>query len=93
VDGKMTAIRQEIQGYINELRDEDLRTVLRPLCLRLLYGRKPIPDIDEPLAIETDLTDEEKAIVAQGKRERAEHPESYISLTEYINSRDGAADV
>jgi predicted RNase H-like HicB family nuclease len=81
----------------------DMRSITRAVTqcsvkpLALTTGRrkggKPIPDMDEPLAIETDLTDEEKAIVAQGKRERAEHPESYISLTEYINSRDGAADV
>ena len=83
----MTALRKEILGYIDAMKDEDLEKVMRPLCLRLLYGGKA--DTDEPLAIETDLTDEEKGIVAQGRRERAEHPESYISLDDYIREREG----
>jgi hypothetical protein len=30
--------------------------------------------------IETDLTDEEKAMIAAGRKEYEEHPESYVTL-------------
>jgi hypothetical protein len=52
----------------NELKLE----ALRPL-LRLLIN-------DDPLIIETDLTDEEKAIVKEGRKEYELHPESFTPL-------------
>jgi len=36
------------------------------------------------LVIETDLTAEEKAVVAEGRRLRAESPDEYISLDHYL---------
>jgi hypothetical protein len=67
----MTAVRQEVLGYIDELPDAKLET-LRPL-LKLLAE-------DGPLVIETDLTDEEKAHIAAGMKEYDEQPESFIPL-------------
>ena len=84
----MTTVREEIQNYVAVMQEEDL-VALRPLCLRLLYGGKVEIDIDnEPLVIETDLTDEEKAIIQRGRVKRAAHPESYISLDDYIRQRE-----
>jgi hypothetical protein len=39
---------------------------------------------DEPLVIETALTAEEKADIAEGRRLRKEHPEECISLDDYL---------
>ena len=43
---------------------------------------EPIFDvlIDDETIIETDLTDEELAIIAEGDRHYKEHPEDFISL-------------
>jgi len=68
------------------MRDEDLETVMRPLCLQLLYGGKA--DEEEPLVIEADLTEEEKEIITQGRSERESYPESYMSLDDYIRKRE-----
>jgi hypothetical protein len=37
---------------------------------------------EEPLVFETDLTDEEKAIVEKGRRERVECPKSFAPWAE-----------
>ena len=55
----MSPIRQEIQGYIGLLPDYQLEA-LRPL-LALLLTETPV--------VETDLTDEEKAIILEGRAE------------------------
>jgi len=55
----MTAIRQEILDYINDIPDNKLEA-LKPL-LTLLVDDMPI--------IETNLTDEEKAIIRKGREE------------------------
>ena len=68
----MTAIRQEVLDCINELPDVKLEA-LRPL-LRLLV-------INEPLIIETDLTEEEKASIAEGRMEYAANPQSFKPLS------------
>ena len=57
----MSPIRQEVQGYINLLPEFQLE-VLRPLLALLLT--------DTPI-VETDLTDEEKAIILEGRAEYA----------------------
>jgi hypothetical protein len=67
----MSPLKQEILDYIDELPETKLEA-LRPL-LRVLAS-------DDALVIETNLTDEEKAIVAEGRREYAEHPESFTPL-------------
>ena len=66
----MTTIRQEVLNCINDLSDAKLEA-LRPL-LRLL--------VDEPLIIETDLTEEEKASIEEERREYAANPQSFKPL-------------
>jgi hypothetical protein len=64
------AIRQELHSYIDKLPERDL------------YALKPILSIlAEPAYIlETNLTEEEKAIIAEGDREFEEHPENFTAL-------------
>jgi len=57
----MSPIRNEIQVYINMLPDFQLEA-LRPI-LALLINDTPV--------VETDLTEEEKAIILQGRDEYA----------------------
>jgi hypothetical protein len=67
-------IRQELHTYIDVISD------------RNLYALKPILSIlaEPPYILETNLTDEERAIIAEGDREFEEHPENFVSL-ESIN--------
>jgi hypothetical protein len=65
-----TALRQELHAAIDTMPERNL-AALKPL-FTVLAG---------PLyTIETDLTDEEKAMIAAGRKEYAEHPESYVTL-------------
>jgi hypothetical protein len=66
----MTA-RQELLEYINEMPDDELEA-LRPL-FRLIRS-------SEPLVVETDLTDSEKKIIADGRAEYQRHPERAVPL-------------
>jgi len=66
----MSEIRAEVQGYIDNMSDYEL-TAIRPI-LSLL--------VDEPLVIETDLTEEEKEIIRQGREEYKKG--GYVSLKE-----------
>ena len=56
---KMTAIRREILECINELPDSKLEA-LKPILTLL---------VDDTVRIETDLTEDEKQIIAQGREE------------------------
>ena len=55
----MSELRKEVQDCIDRLPDSKLEA-LRPL-LRLLT--------DDEIAVETDLTDEEKEIIRAGRKE------------------------
>ena len=66
----MTALRKEVLNYINELPDSKLEA-LRPILTLL---------VDETVRIETDLTDEEKDIIAKGRAEYSEG--NFISLND-----------
>jgi len=66
----MATVRQELHNYIDAIPERNLG-LLRPL---LSYFA------DEPLIIETDLTDEERAVIAEGRRRYREHPEDFIPL-------------
>ena len=55
----MTAIRREILECINELPDSKLEA-LKPILTLL---------VDNTIRIETDLTEDEKQIIAQGREE------------------------
>jgi len=63
-----TAIRQELKSFIDVIPDHSLYA-LKPLLLVLAET--------EPLVIETDLTDEEIAMIDEGRRNRKEHPENF----------------
>jgi len=68
----MSPIRQEVQGYIDILPDLQLEA-LRPILTLLA---------NEPFIIETDLTEEEKEIIRQGRKEAAKG--GFISLESII---------
>jgi hypothetical protein len=42
---------------------------------------------EEPLIIETDLTDEERELIQNDKLEYKNHPENFVNLTEIIAQR------
>lgn len=56
---KVSELRKEIHGYIDVLSDSRLEA-LRPILTLL---------VDNTLTIETDLTDEEREIIARGNEE------------------------
>jgi len=66
----VSAIKKEIQEYINVLPDNALMA-LKPI-LTLLIAEEPI--------VETDLTEEEKAIILRGREEYSKG--GYIPLDE-----------
>jgi hypothetical protein len=72
MDTTPTAIRGELKGYIDTIPDYNLE-VVRPILSFLAKT----PAADDPLVIETDLTTEEKNIIAAGRKERKEHPENF----------------
>ena len=55
----MTAIRKEILNYIDEISDSKLEA-LQPILMLLA---------DDSVQIETNLTDEERAVIAEGRQE------------------------
>jgi hypothetical protein len=65
-----TAVRGELKGYIDAIPDSNLEMV-RPILSFLAK-------INEPFVIETDLTEDEKAIIAEGRKNRKERPETFI---------------
>ena len=68
----MSALRQEIQDYIDIMPDNKLEA-LKPLLIMLSAD-------EESFIIETDLTDEEREIIAQGRDRYARDPGSFVSL-------------
>ena len=63
-------IREEIQGYINDISESKL-LALKPLLASL---------VDETVKIEYDLTMEEKALIVKGMEEYRNNPKSFVSL-------------
>ena len=55
----MTAIRKKVMGYVEELPDSRLEALMPILTLLL----------EDTITIETDLSDDEKDIVRQGRAE------------------------
>jgi hypothetical protein len=71
----IATIRQEMHGFIDIMPE------------RKLYALKSLFEVlndDEPLIIETDLTDEERAIIAEGEAEYERDPSSFTSLRDYL---------
>lgn len=64
----MSAIRQEILEYINELPDIKLEAI-KPILAIL---------VDNNITVETDLTDEEKDVIKRGRKEYEN--ENFVSL-------------
>lgn len=64
----MSAIRQEILEYINELPDIKLEAI-KPILAIL---------VDNNITVETDLTDEEKDVIKRGRKEYEK--ENFLSL-------------
>ena len=61
---------------------KELHTLIDTLPIRKLNALRPLFDvlIDDETIIETDLTDEELAIIAEGDKHYKEHPEDFIPL-------------
>jgi len=64
------ALRQEIHAVIDTLSERNL-FALRPLLTILA---------EDPVVIETDLTSEEHALIAEGVKRYRERPEEFVSL-------------
>jgi hypothetical protein len=65
-----TAVRKKLHTFIDALPDYSLPAI-EPLLSYLA---------DEAPVIETDLTDEELLIIAEGDRRFKEHPEEFVPL-------------
>jgi hypothetical protein len=66
----IVAVRQELHSLIDALPERNLYA-LKPLLSILVHDR---------VIIETDLTAEEKEIIAKGREHYREHPEDFVSL-------------
>ena len=71
----MSPIRQEVQSYINLLPDAQLEVIKSLLALLIT---------NEPLTVETDLTDEEKQWVREGREEYAKG--NYVPLQDVLGA-------
>jgi hypothetical protein len=70
-------IRREIHGLIDTMPERSLN-VLRPL-LDFLVDNGADDDV---------LSDEERELLEECRRDRQEHPESFVSLADYIKRRE-----
>ena len=68
--GTVLAVRKELHNLIDSMPERKLNA-LRPLFDVL---------IDDEMILETNLTDEENAIIAEGDRHYREHPEDFVPL-------------
>ena len=61
---------------------KELHTLIDTLPERKLNALRPLFDVlvDDETIIETDLTDEDLAIIEEGDRHYQEHPEDFVSL-------------
>jgi hypothetical protein len=73
---KTASIRNEFHSNIDAMDEESLQA-LRPIFSALMNRR------NSKCVIETDLTDEEIAIIKEGDNEFREHPERFISLEDF----------
>jgi hypothetical protein len=70
-------LKKEIHSFIDIIPYQRLQA-LKPLLADLARS---------DFVIETNLTDEEHALIAEGMREYAENPSSFISLEDYKKTR------
>jgi DNA-binding LacI/PurR family transcriptional regulator len=66
--------RKRLHDYIDTMLDYGL-PIVEPILAHFA---------DEPLIIETDLTAEEKADIAEERKLHSEHPEEFISLKQFL---------
>jgi hypothetical protein len=78
------AVRQELHSLINTMPERKLNA-LRPLFDVL--SENSIDD-DDAIVIETDLTDEEHTLIAEGVKHYHEHPEDFVPLESIITVSD-----
>ncbi|GHU61037.1 hypothetical protein FACS189445_2520 [Spirochaetia bacterium] len=69
-----TVLRQELHAAIDTMPDHSL-AALKPLFTVLSF---------DPIIIESDLTAEEKQIIADGEKEYREHPETFTPLSAFL---------
>jgi len=63
-------LRQEIHACIDDMPESKL-IALKPLLFAL---------VDDSIVIETDLTQEERARIAEGMADYRKNPENFVSL-------------
>ncbi|GHV83955.1 hypothetical protein AGMMS50212_12950 [Spirochaetia bacterium] len=65
-----SSMRKELHAFIDTMPDSNI------------YALKPLFSIldESAYSIETDLTEEEKAIIEAGDKEFDEHPENFVTL-------------
>jgi hypothetical protein len=66
------AMRKKLHYYIDSIQDKKLPAI-EPILELLADG-------DWTPVLETDLTPEEEAVIAEGDRQLKEHPEAFVSL-------------
>ena len=71
------ALRKELSAYI-EVIPENRLELLRPLLAAFA---------EPEFAIETDLTDGEKAIITKGSKRYKEHPEEFVLLEDFLEQQ------
>jgi len=72
-----TSLRRELQAFIDIIPSKRL-VALKPLLADLA---------ESDFVIETDLTDKEKKLIAEGRAEYERNPASFVTIAEYKNCR------
>jgi hypothetical protein len=70
---KETAARQELKSFIDAIPERSFEVVRNFLS----YLAEPALHVGEPLVIETDLTDEEAELIAEGMRDYDRDPSTF----------------
>jgi hypothetical protein len=78
---EMTTVRKELHSFIDAMSERSLYA-LRPLISFLAEG-----EAIEEITVETDLTDDERAIIARGVEHYHECPEDFITLDSIIQRK------
>ena len=81
-----TALRQELHDFIDIMPEHKLNA-LKPLIYILIEEEYPVGMEDVPesdIAIESDLSDEERTIMARGVARYHKRPEEFVALDSVI---------
>ena len=74
----LQSLRLELHGFLDRIPSKRL-AALKPLLADLA---------EDDYIIETDLTDEERILLAEGVNEYEKNPASFITIEEYKKSRN-----